>query len=112
MSKTSTSEVNYNDFITILDKQDIQEVEVTPGDFVTSIEGIYVKVENGKEVKYTFETNVPNTDQELNSLMQILEDKNIIRVYKRTKGTGKKDSNEYIINKAYIAESIKSKKKL
>lgn len=41
-----------------------------------------------------------------------LEDKNIIRVYKRTKGTGKIDSNEYIINKAYLAESIKSKKKL
>lgn len=41
-----------------------------------------------------------------------LEDKNIIRVYKRTKGTGKIDSNEYIINKEYLAESIKSKKKI
>ncbi len=41
-----------------------------------------------------------------------LENKNVIRVYKRTKGSGKIDSNEYFINKEYLAESIKSEKKL
>ena len=58
------------------------------------------------EQKYNFSHNT------INRAKKELEDKNIIRVYKRTKGTGKIDSNEYFINKAYLAESIRSEKKL
>lgn len=48
----------------------------------------------------------------INRAKKELENKNVIRVYKRTKGSGKIDSNEYFINKEYLAESIKSEKKL
>ena len=72
-----SAEVNYNEFLTIVNKQDVTEMTVTPGTYVTSIEGKYKKTVNGKEATYTFKTNVLKTDEELNSLMQLLEDKNI-----------------------------------
>lgn len=77
MGNDKTSAVSYNEFINILNKQTVTEVEVTPGEFVTNVEGKYKKVENGKETLVTFKTNLPNTDTELNSLMQVLEDKEI-----------------------------------
>ena len=77
MGTDKTTAVSYNEFINILNKQQVTEVEVTPGEFVTNVEGQYKKVENGKETLYTFTTNLPNTDTELNSLMQVLEDKEI-----------------------------------
>ena len=77
MGNDKTSAVSYNEFINILNKQTVTEVEVTPGEFVTNVEGKYKKVENGKETLFTFKTNLPNTDTELNSLMQVLEDKEI-----------------------------------
>lgn len=48
-----------------------------PGIYVTSVEGKYTKTEDGKDVAYTFKTNVPQTDEELNSLIQLLKDKGI-----------------------------------
>ena len=77
MGSNKTAEVSYNEFVNILNKQTVTEVEVIPGKYVTNVEGKYTKAENGKNVEYTFETNLPNTDTELNSLMQILEDKEI-----------------------------------
>ncbi len=41
-----------------------------------------------------------------------LEEKNVIRVYRRKKGTGKIESNEYLIRKDYIAESIRKPEQL
>ena len=77
MGNDKTSEVSYNEFVNILDKQSVTEVEVTPGQFVTNVEGKYTKVESGKNVEYTFTTNLPNTDTELDSLIQVLDDKEI-----------------------------------
>ena len=64
-----SSAVNYNEFVSILDKQKVTEMTVMPGIYVTSVKG--------KDVTYAFKTNVPQTDEELNSLMQLLEDKGI-----------------------------------
>ena len=72
-----SSAVNYNEFVSILDKQKVTEMTVMPGIYVTSVEGKYTKNEKGKDVTYAFKTNVPQTDEELNSLMQLLEDKGI-----------------------------------
>lgn len=36
-----------------------------------------------------------------------LEDNHVIMVYRRVKGTGKKDSNEYLISKEYLAETLR-----
>ncbi|WP_044600185.1 ATP-dependent metallopeptidase FtsH/Yme1/Tma family protein, partial [Candidatus Stoquefichus massiliensis] len=54
-----SSEVNYNQFVQIVDQQKVTEMTVMPGVYVTSVEGQYTKTEDGKEVKYTFKTNVP-----------------------------------------------------
>ncbi len=72
-----SKEVNYNEFISIINKEKITEMTIMPGKFVTSVEGKYVKKEKGKDATYTFETNVVQTDIELDSLIQLLEDKNI-----------------------------------
>lgn len=72
-----STEVNYNEFMAILDKQKVTEMTVTPGTYVTSVEGKYTKTVKGKDVTNTFKTNVLKTDEELNSLIQLLEDKNI-----------------------------------
>ncbi len=73
----ATAHVNYNEFVTIINKQDVEEVSIMPGVYVTKVEGTYKTKKDGKEVTNTFETNVPKTDEEINSLMQFLEDKNI-----------------------------------
>lgn len=73
----ATAHVNYNEFVIIINKQDVEEVSIMPGVYVTKVEGTYKTKKDGKEVTNTFETNVPKTDEEINSLMQFLEDKNI-----------------------------------
>ena len=72
-----TNEVNYTEFTEIVNKENVTEVSVMPGIYVTSVEGQYTKTEEGQEVNYTFTTNVPQTDQELDSLIQLMEDKGI-----------------------------------
>ncbi len=77
LSSSSSSEVNYNDFMTIIETENVTEVEITPGKYVTAIEGTYEKTVDGEATTYVFETNVPQTDEELNSLVQLLEDNEI-----------------------------------
>lgn len=77
LNQGKSSEVNYNDFVAIVDEQKVTEMTVMPGIYVTSVEGKYTKSEKGKDVTYTFKTNVPQTDEEINSLMQLLNDKGI-----------------------------------
>lgn len=72
-----SSDVNYNEFVTIMNEETITEMTVTPSKYVTSVEGQYKKTTDGKEVVYKFKTNVPQTDEELNSLMQLIDDKDI-----------------------------------
>ena len=72
-----TNEVNYTEFTEILKEEKVTEMSVMPGVYVTSVEGQYTKTEDGKEIEYTFKTNVPQTDQELDSLIQLMEDKGI-----------------------------------
>ena len=43
-----SSAVNYNEFVSILDKQKVTEMTVMPGIYVTSVEGKYTKNEKGK----------------------------------------------------------------
>lgn len=77
MNLNRTSEVNYNQFIEIVNKEDVTEMTVMPGTYVTTVEGKYTKTEKDKTLTYTFKTNVPKTDEEINSLLQLLQDKNI-----------------------------------
>ena len=77
LSPGRSTEVNYNEFISIVEKEKVTEMQITPSVYVTTIEGVYETKEKGKDVQVTFETNIPNTDEETNSLMQLLEDKGI-----------------------------------
>lgn len=77
LSPGRSTEVNYNEFISIVEKEKVTEMQITPSVYVTTIEGVYETKEKGKGVQVTFETNIPNTDEETNSLMQLLDDKGI-----------------------------------
>ncbi len=72
-----SKEVKYNQFVNIVKTEKISNMSVMPGMYVTSVEGQYEKKENGKDVVYTFKTNIPQTDSELDSLIQLVEDKGI-----------------------------------
>ena len=77
LSSNQTTEVNYNKFVTILETEKVESVIVAPDEFVTKVEGTYTKTVDGKETTYTFKTNLPQTSQEIDSLMQLLQDKKI-----------------------------------
>lgn len=77
LSRGQSSEVNYNKFMTILENETIEKVIVTPDKYVTKVQGVYKKKVNGKETSYTFKTNLPQTSQEIDTLMQVLQDKKI-----------------------------------
>ena len=72
-----SSSVSYTEFVNIIDDEKVTKMTVMPGQYVATVEGQYIKNEKGREVTYTFKTNVPKTDEELNSLLQVLSDKKI-----------------------------------
>ncbi len=82
LGRGQSSEVNYNKFMTILENETIEKVEVKPDKYVTKVEGVYTKKVNGKTTKYTFKTNLPQTSQEVDTLMQVLQDKKITTTIK------------------------------
>ena len=76
-SKGKTTEINYNQFVEVIEKQDIKELSVMPSGYITIVKGTYTEIKDGKEETVKFTTNLPQTDLETNSLMQLLQDKNI-----------------------------------
>jgi len=75
--RTGNLELSYTDLITTLKNENVSAVTITPGGYVTGISGKYSKTVDGKSVEYKFTSDVPSTDTEVDSLMQLLEDKNI-----------------------------------
>ena len=83
LNNGGSKELTYSQFITgnlraggitVKDKK-ITNVTITPNSFVTKVEGSYKKNSKGDKVNFT--TIVPKTDKELDSLTQVLEDKNV-----------------------------------
>lgn len=70
-----SKELTYSQFMTVVKDKKITNVTITPNSFVTKVEGSYKKNSKGDKVNFT--TIVPKTDKELDSLTQILEDKNV-----------------------------------
>ena len=68
-------ELTYSQFMTVVKDKKINNVTITPNSFVTKVEGSYKKNSKGDKVNFT--TIVPKTDKELDSLTQVLEDKNV-----------------------------------
>ncbi len=75
MKNGGSKELTYSQFMTVVKDKKITNVTITPNSFVTKVEGSYKK--NSKGGKVNFTTIVPKTDKELDSLTQILEDKNV-----------------------------------
>ena len=75
MSDGGKKELTYTQFITVVKDDKVSNVTITPNSYVVKVEGSYKKSTNGNKVKFT--TVVPKTDKELDSLTQILEDKNV-----------------------------------
>lgn len=74
MKNGGSKELTYSQFMTVVKDKKITNVTVTPNSYVAKVEGSYKKNSKGDKVNFT--TIVPKTDKELDSLVQILEDKN------------------------------------
>lgn len=75
MNNGGSKELTYSQFMTVVKDKKITNVTVTPNSYVAKVEGSYKKNSKGDKVNFT--TIVPKTDKELDSLVQILEDKNV-----------------------------------
>ena len=75
LNNGGSKELTYSQFMTVVKDKRITNVTITPNSFVTKVEGSYKKNSKGDKVNFT--TIVPKTDKELDSLTQILEDKNV-----------------------------------
>lgn len=75
LNNGGSKELTYSQFMTVVKDKKITNVTITPNSFVTKVEGSYKK--NSKGDKVSFTTIVPKTDKELDSLTQVLEDKNV-----------------------------------
>ena len=75
MKNGGSKELTYSQFMTVLKDEKVTNVTVTPNSYVAKVEGSYKKSSKGDKVNFT--TIVPKTDKELDSLVQILEDKNV-----------------------------------
>ena len=75
LNNGGSKELTYSQFMTVVKDKKITNVTITPNSFVTKVEGSYKKPSKGDKVNFT--TIVPKTDKELDSLTQVLEDKNV-----------------------------------
>ena len=75
LNNGGSKELTYSQFMTVVKDKKINNMTITPNSFVTKVEGSYKKNSKGDKVNFT--TIVPKTDKELDSLTQILEDKNV-----------------------------------
>lgn len=75
LNNGGSKELTYSQFMTVVQDKKITNVTITPNSFVTKVEGSYKKNSKGDKVNFT--TIVPKTDKELDSLTQVLEDKNV-----------------------------------
>ena len=86
LNNGGSKELTYSQFMTVVKDKKITNVTITPNSFVTKVEGSYKKNSKGDKVNFT--TIVPKTDKELDSLTQVLEDKNV-----KIKGTDSESDN-------------------
>ena len=75
LNNGGSKELTYSQFMTVVKDKKITNVTITPNSFVTKVKGSYKKNTKGDKVNFT--TIVPKTDKELDSLTQVLEDKNV-----------------------------------
>ena len=76
MNNGGSKELTYSQFMTVVKDKKITNVTITPNSFVTKVRKVATR-RTLKGDKVNFTTIVPKTDKELDSLTQVLEDKNV-----------------------------------
>ncbi|MFV0394551.1 MAG: ATP-dependent zinc metalloprotease FtsH [Coprobacillaceae bacterium] len=72
-----SKEIKYNEFVEIVENKEVKEVEIVPSSLVVEVSGTYTKKVDGKKQDVEFTTKVPRTDLELDSLVGLLQQKDI-----------------------------------
>jgi len=73
LTPSGTSNVAYDELYAILNDKDVTEVIIAPGEYVTSVEGVYLN-ENKRQV--AFSSDIPNTESQMNDLIDKIEERN------------------------------------
>ncbi len=77
MNQSSSEEIKYNEFVKIVQEEDIEEVEIVPSSLVVDVTGSYETKVDGKNQTVEFTTTIPNTEAEMQSLTALLSEKDI-----------------------------------
>ncbi|MFQ6792723.1 ATP-dependent zinc metalloprotease FtsH [Thomasclavelia sp.] len=77
MNQGNNKEIKYNEFVEVIQKEDVTEVEIVPSSLVVDVSGKYETKEKGEKKTVEFTTTIPNTEEELQSLTALLSDKDI-----------------------------------
>lgn len=73
----NVNEVKYNEFIDIIENRDVTEIELVPTSLVVEVNGTYAETVDGELQNVDFTTKIPRTDLEIDSLIQLLNQKGI-----------------------------------
>lgn len=72
-----SKDIKYNEFVEIVENKKVKEVEIVPSSLVVEVSGTYTKNKDGKKEDVKFTTKIPRTDLEMDSLVNLLQQKEI-----------------------------------
>lgn len=77
MNQGNNQEIKYNEFVEVIQNEDVKEVEIVPSSLVVDVSGFYETKKDGKKETVEFTTTIPNTETEIQSLTSLLSEKDI-----------------------------------
>ena len=77
MNQGNNQEIKYNEFVEVIQNEDVKEVEIVPSSLVVDVSGSYETKKDGKKETVEFTTMIPNTETEIQSLTSLLSEKDI-----------------------------------
>ncbi len=72
MNPSMSTEVTYDELYTLLEKEDVAQIQIMPSSYVTEIEGVYLEDDN----EVTFTAEIPNNEEQMSLLMNKLNELN------------------------------------
>ena len=77
MNQGNKQESKYNEFVEVIQNEDVKEFEIVPSSLVVDVSGSYETKKDGKKETVEFTTTIPNTETEIQSLTSLLSEKDI-----------------------------------
>ncbi len=77
LNQGNSHEIKYNEFVKVVQDEKVQSVKITPSSLVIDVDGVYTKKVDGQKKEVSFSTTIPKTDSELDSLINLLDEKNV-----------------------------------